>query len=651
MGFGLLLFAAEGALILRPGAAGIGLNLEGPLLALLQVAKPILPGLLLRVAVVYAVGGALLGLGAALLVLCTPVRKRGAVVALWTVELALLTAVLAADRAIARPALVDDLAIGWRGFDWLISEASPWYPRIVLAGLLGAHAIAAAFRLGAKLLPAVGALATLSALAVVLKSPDRPVRAVRDRDPLLVLIGLDAFRPDRLKIYGGSSEVAPNLEAFARDATFFDRAYTPLAQTEPAWRSLLTARWPYRTGVRYPLTAERRWKTGMTFVEEFRRFGYSTAFHTDCSRFNYQGPLSGFELREQPPRGAINFVLEKMRFRAVGMLADSSLGSAWIPELIDNRALAGTYDPIGYAQRLGRSLVEEAKGGPALFAFHATAAHFPGDPVYPFYRRFVDRKEPLQRRIRMFFSPVTGSTSSGWNRSGSEALYDELLSEADAQLGILLNALKRSGLYEEALIVVFSDHGESFFGDIPALAGATPVHGARLGDEENRILLAIKLPASRAPKSRPDRVDALVRLIDIGPTLLELSGAPPLLDADGVSLVPLLEGQQMPKLNLFAETGFTHASPDAFDPTHFALAPRTLDAYDIRPDGAVEVSSAAHQLLMREKDFGAFDGVRWIIRSPSKDGTVVQKCRGECPAPDLERWFDKVLAGTNPAGS
>ena len=648
VGFGLLLFVAEGALILRPGAAGIGLSVQGPLLALFQVAKPFLPGLLMRVALVYAFGGALLGSAAALLVLCTPARRRAAVVALWTVELVLLTALLVADRAIARPALVDDLAIGWPGFDWLVTEASPWYPRTALAALLAGHLILAAWRLGAKLWPAVGALAVVSVLAVALKSPD----ATRlGTGPLVVLIGIDAFRPDRLKMYGGSGEVAPNLEAFARDATFFDRAYTPLAQTEPAWRSLLTARWPYRTGVRYPLTAERRWAPSSTFAEELGRLGYSTAFHTDCSRFNYQGPLSGFEVREQPPRGAINFVLEKVRFRAAGMLADNALGSAWIPELVDNRALAGTYDPIGYGQRLGDSLVKQARGGPALFAFHATSAHFPGDPVYPFYRRFVDRREPLQRRIRMFFSPVTGSTSSGWNRASSEALYDELLSQADAQLGILFDALKRGGLYEEALIVVFSDHGESFFGDIPSLAGATPVHGARLGEEENRILLAIKLPASRAPKSRPDRVAALVRLIDVGPTLLELSGAAPLFDADGVSLVPLLEGRRMAKLNLLAETGFTHATPDAFDPTHFALAPRTLDAYDIRPDGAVEVSTAAHQAVMKEKDFGAFDGARWIIRSPSNDGSVVQKCRGECPAPDLQRWFDKVLADSNPAGS
>ncbi len=657
---GVACFAAEAALVLRPGSAGIAVEVQGPLLSLLRVARPLLPGLLVRVAVAYAAAGGLLGAAAAFLALFFPVRRRGAFIALCLLEMVGLFALLAWDRVVSRPALLDDLAIGSRIYEWLVTRGDPLQPRIALAVMVGIHAIAAAWRigpkllLGPKLLPAIGVVASLAAAAVAVQWLDRSA----PKHPLVVLIGVDAFRPDRLKANGGSGKVAPHLDAFIEDATLFDRAYTPLAQTEPAWRSLLTARWPHRTGVRYPLAAQRRWYPAVTFPEELGRTGYSTSFHTDCSRFNYQGPQSGFEVREQPPRGAINFVLEKLRFRALGMFADNALGSAWVPEFIDNRALAGIHDPIGYAERLARSLQDQAARGPALFAFHGTAAHFPGDPVFPFYRRFVDPNEPLERRIRMSFSPVSANGSGDWNRAGSEALrtdsealYDELLSQADEQVGILLKALKQRGLYEEAVIVLFSDHGESFHADSPALWGATPVHGARLGDEENRILLAIKLPASRRSELKPDRVDALVRLIDIGPTLLDLSGARPLADADGVSLVPLLEGKSMPGLNLLAETGFTHMAPDAFDPEHIALAPRTLDAYEIRPDGAIEVSDAVHRAVMAEKDIGAFDGRSWIVRRRLKDGTVVQKCAGECFDDILAEWFNKVSAGWWPADS
>ncbi len=74
---GLLLLAVEGALILRPGAIGVGVEVQGPLLALIRATKPLLPGLLLRVAIVYIAAGALLGAMSSLLASCLPVRRRG----------------------------------------------------------------------------------------------------------------------------------------------------------------------------------------------------------------------------------------------------------------------------------------------------------------------------------------------------------------------------------------------------------------------------------------------------------------------------------------------------------------------------------------------------------------------------------------------
>ncbi|HME91417.1 MAG TPA: sulfatase-like hydrolase/transferase, partial [Myxococcaceae bacterium] len=574
--------------MLRDGSAGLRIELQNPLESLLAAARPLLPSLLLRVVSAYAIAGCALGLAAALLASMLRVRRRWALAI--AVELALIFGLLVWDRAIARPALFDDLLSGSRLFAWLVDHGQPWHPRAAACVLLSIHAVVAWRRWRAKLLLPLGIAAQAAAtLAFVATGPRSAPHVQR---PLIVLIGIDAFRPDRLTVRGHSGEVAPNLEAFTRDAVVFDRAYTPIAQTEPAWRSLLTARWPHRTGVRYPLTPESRYEPAPTFAAALAAAGYRTTFATDCSRFNYQGPLSGFEFRRQPPRGAINFVLEKLRYRALGVVADNALGALWLPEFVDNRALAGIHDPLGYADRLAQAMVEEASRGPALFAYHATAAHFPGDPVYPFYRRFVNRSEPLERRIRMWFSPIAPGTHGEWTQAGAEALYDELLAQADAQLGIILQRLKHAGLYDRALIVIFSDHGESFHSDIPALAGATPVHGARLGDEENRILFAVKLPSGGQPSTKAARVNDLVRLIDVGPTVLELAGLPPLPDADGVSLFPLLEGKKLPPLRLYAETGFTHASPDAFDGQHLAIAPRSFDAYLVRADGAIELREA-----------------------------------------------------------
>ncbi len=640
-GLGLVLFALETERLLSTGVVGVGIDVEGPYAALMNAIRPLLPGLLARIAAVYAVAGAVLALVAGGLA-----RAWGRTALRWVLpHWLVLLALLAWDRAIARPALFDDLPSLRPVLGWLVDHGEPWHPRVAAGLWLALHLGLFAWRsrehrraLGV----AVGAASAMGLLGAWVARPS----GGGGKHPLVVIIGVDAFRPDRLRALGGTGAVAPHLDRFIEEgATLFTRAYTPIAQTEPAWRAMLTARWPHRTGVRYSLTAESRWIQAPTFPGRFADAGWRTVFATDCSRFHFEGPDSGFGTRLQPPRGAVNFLLEKLRYRAVGLFADHRLGAAWLPEFVDNRALAGIYDPVGYADRLAARLVSEAGQGPTLFAFHSTAAHFPGDPSYPFYRRFVAPSEPLDRRLRMHFSPVVpgaAGDAGSWNRAGAEGLYDELLAQADAQVGQLFEALKRAGRYDDALILVLSDHGESFYADRPELAGATSVHGARLSEEENRVLLAVKLPRG---VSAPARVDTLVRLVDVGPTLLELSHLPALPSTvDGVSLAPLLRGEPFQPSPLYAETGFTHVSPEVFDPGHWPGAPRSFDAYRIRQDGVVEVDGAAHDAMVREKDRGAFDGQRWLVDRPRADGSVQRTCSGDCAETAvLSSWLDAVL--------
>jgi hypothetical protein len=94
--------------------------------------------------------------------------------------------------------------------------------------------------------------------------------------------------------------------------------------------------------------------------------------------------------------------------------------------------------------------------------------------------------------------------------------------------------------------------------------------------------------------------------------------------------MPALRGEAPVGGLLYAETGFTHASPAAFDPNHLTRAPRSFDAYRVRPDGIVEMNDAAHDGALAEKDFGAFDGEHWLVRAPQADGTISERCDGNC---------------------
>src|SRR5688572_32630485 len=105
--------------------------------------------------------------------------------------------------------------------------------------------------------------------------------------------------------------------------------------------------------------------------------------------------------------------------------------------------------------------------------------------------------------------------------------YDAGVHEADAGVGALLDKLREQGRLDDALVVVVSDHGESF-----ADHGLHVGHGIGLTDDEIRIPLIVKLPGAEA---RGRRFDAPVDLTDIAPTVLDVFGLRPAPEVQGES--------------------------------------------------------------------------------------------------------------------
>jgi len=121
-------------------------------------------------------------------------------------------------------------------------------------------------------------------------------------------------------------------------------------------------------------------------------------------------------------------------------------------------------------------------------------------------------------------------------------LYDGEIAFTDRAIGRLLAGLTSLGLAERTVVVLFADHGEEF-GDHGGIA-----HGHTLYGELLHIPLII-----RAPGFAPRRVSALVRQIDVMPTVLELLGLPVPEDLEGTSLVPAMRGEPLPDLPVLGE--------------------------------------------------------------------------------------------------
>ncbi|MGB6850825.1 MAG: sulfatase [Thermoanaerobaculia bacterium] len=87
---------------------------------------------------------------------------------------------------------------------------------------------------------------------------------------------------------------------------------------------------------------------------------------------------------------------------------------------------------------------------------------------------------------------------------------------ADDWVGRVVDFLKERGEWERTVLIVVSDHGESFY------EHGVPTHGTSLFEEQVRSLLLMRLPGEE-----PRWINEPVSLLDIMPTLLEYLGLPP----------------------------------------------------------------------------------------------------------------------------
>ncbi|MCW5890326.1 MAG: sulfatase-like hydrolase/transferase [bacterium] len=125
------------------------------------------------------------------------------------------------------------------------------------------------------------------------------------------------------------------------------------------------------------------------------------------------------------------------------------------------------------------------------------------------------------------------------------ASYDGEVAFMDRQVARLLAFLERRGLARRTLVVAVADHGEGL-GD-----HGDAEHGFLLDEEVLRVPLLVRWPGVVA---RGHAVGALVTTRDLAPTILDLTGSPPLAASGGRSLRAALAGGTIASGVSYAET-------------------------------------------------------------------------------------------------
>jgi arylsulfatase A-like enzyme len=325
----------------------------------------------------------------------------------------------------------------------------------------------------------------------------------------VVVVVLDTVRADRCSLFGHSAPTSPSLARFAQSARTYEKCWSPSPWTSPSHASLFTAQLPDRHGLRR--SGSMYLMPGAdTLAGRMAAAGYATAgFSGSPNASAMVGLDQGFQHFDLLPGDAVSG-------------EPRGPGESGYAENIAQQTLAW----IG-AQR--------ADGRRHLAFMNVFDAHLPYDPPLDAAQRFAGHR-PFQlaewgRRVDHPFPLVYALGMAELSRVQLETLselYDAELSVADRAVQTLLDGLDRMGARDDTVVVVLADHGENL-GDHGLLD-----HMLSLNASVLHVPLVIRAPGVLDDGARRD---ALVRVEDVAPTVLELCGLEPFAEADGLSLL------------------------------------------------------------------------------------------------------------------
>jgi hypothetical protein len=284
----------------------------------------------------------------------------------------------------------------------------------------------------------------------------------------IVIVGIDSLSPHMMQLARGE---LPNLAALLDSGDRFDRAYTPIGRTFPAWVSLLSGLPPAEHGAVFNLRGVDRVKREALVTRDLNEAGYRTVLAIDERRFSNLDESFGFDRVVGPRVGALDFVVQRLNDTPLtNLLLQTGLAHHLYPFSYLNAAAHANYDANGFVDA---TLAASNGANPLFLAVHFESAHF------PFKTRHVTRTFAHPNRF--------------------VARHGSALTAVDTQVGRLIEGLRTSGRLDEALVIVLSDHGESL-GELEASTtqGGEPIevasfgHGSRLlSEHQSRIVLGL----------------------------------------------------------------------------------------------------------------------------------------------------------------
>lgn len=378
-----------------------------------------------------------------------------------------------------------------------------------------------------------------------------PSLAFAQKQPHIILIMTDQQRSDAVRCMGNESVISPNLDALANEGTLFMNGYSSCPSSTPARAGLLTGLSPWHHGLLGYGKVAPEYKYEMP--QMLKNAGYYTFgigkmhWHPQRSRHGFEGTLLDESGRREDP-GFISDYRLWFQIHAPGQNPDAT-GIGWNDHSAGIYKLPEHLHPTYWTGEMACELIRHYDNGstPLFLKVSFARPHSPYDPPQKYLDMYKDIQIPAPAigdwcgKYAERLEPGKAAKDAPFGNFGEEYArnsrrhYYANITFIDEQIGRVLQALKDKGMYDNALILFVSDHGD-MMGDHYHWRKTYPYEGSA------HVPYIVKWPAGE--HIAPGRIDAPVELRDILPTFLEAADAEIPTGMDGRSLLPLAKGTE-----------------------------------------------------------------------------------------------------------
>jgi iduronate 2-sulfatase len=364
----------------------------------------------------------------------------------------------------------------------------------------------------------------------------------------VLFISVDDLRP-LLGCYGATGVYSPHIDALASQGTLFTRAYAQQAWCSPSRTSLLTGLRPDRTRV-YDLETHFRTTVpdAVTLPQYFKQHGYLVAslgkvFHESLDDSLSWSIPAWLPAVEDPLRHYVRTENSANAVQRRGYAAPTECAP-----------VADEAYPDGQITAQAIQMLNRLAGKPFFLAVGFYKPHLPFTAPEKYWQLYDPLKLPLPAFTH---APINAPPYAFMKRAehhnyvGVPAIpngtplpdsltrnlihgYYACVSYIDAQVGLLIDALRQLNLADNTIVVLWGDHGWKL-GEYGSWSKHTNY------EIDTRVPLIIRAPGQGKPGLQ---TGALTELLDVYPTLTDLAGLPAPGGVQGQSLRPLMFGRE-----------------------------------------------------------------------------------------------------------